>query len=210
MDCIIALLKEWKELVGAVIGGVFSLFVALLVARQARRAEERASAMLLIGDLTRVMVMADHVGQGAENKNVTEEEQKTGIAEQLCQYRVRLSSLFEASMSRVMNCDTYLASNLTVTSAFIRDTEPLLERLEKDLEHIHRSEEASRPRELIYNDIKVVVGTYKKIGEYSKFTVLLLEQQVLGGIPAWHRVRRRIYKNEWERDYFALLQRERE
>ena len=120
----LAFLKEWKELVGPVIGGVFALLVALLVAHQARRAEERASAMLLIGELARVTAMIEQASGSAERRNASEGALDAQLAEQFCHYRVRLSPLFEASMSRVMNCDTYLAANLTLAFAFLRDTEP--------------------------------------------------------------------------------------
>lgn len=209
MNELVAFLKEWKELVGAVIGGLFSLLVALLVAHQARRAEERTSAMILIGELSRVTAMIEQARRSTEKHEVPTHAVATYMAEQFCHYRVRLSPLFEASMSRVMNCDTYLAANLTLAFAFLRDTEPVLERLEEDIALIRRGEELKRQRKSVDADIKTVESTYRRVGDHAKFAVQQLEQQVLGPFPTWHKLRRRVVRNEWERAYFALLDRER-
>ena len=164
--------------------------------------------MLLIGELTRVTGMIEQAGSNAEMHDVLESALATYLAEQFCHYRVRLSPLFEASMSRVMNCDTYLAANLTVVSALLRDTEPVLERLEEDVNFIHRGEELRRSLTSVDADIKVIASSYKTVGEHAKFAVRQMEQQVLGQFPTWHKLRRKVAPNEWERAYFALLRSE--
>lgn len=164
--------------------------------------------MLLIGELARVTAMIEQASGSAEERDVSEDALATYLAEQFCHYRVRLSPLFEASMSRVMNCDTYLAANLTLTSAFLRDTEPVLERLEEDVELIHSGKELARSRVSVNADINFVATSYKRVGVYAKFAVRQLEQQVLGQFPTWHKLRRRGVPNEWERAYFDLLRSE--
>ncbi len=107
MDTAVAFLREWKELVGAVIGGIFSLLVALLVARQARRAEVDTAATLLIGEFLRIYAMVENA-QAPRDHALTPEERAHVLAEHLCRFRVRLSPLFDASVARVLHTDVYL------------------------------------------------------------------------------------------------------
>ena len=43
--------KQWQSITGAVVGGIFSLLVAIIVGHIIRRREDRASGMLLAGSL---------------------------------------------------------------------------------------------------------------------------------------------------------------
>lgn len=52
-------LKEWKEVVGAFLGGVFALSAALIVARDARRRSERSAGMMLLRYLAKVRTCWD-------------------------------------------------------------------------------------------------------------------------------------------------------
>ena len=51
---ILSLLKEWQTLIGSILGGIFALLVALIVAHSARRQEEISSGMLVIGYLVEI------------------------------------------------------------------------------------------------------------------------------------------------------------
>ncbi len=48
MEELFCFLEKWQTLIGAFIGGIVGLLAALLVARDARRREEKTAAMLLV------------------------------------------------------------------------------------------------------------------------------------------------------------------
>ncbi len=205
MASVVNFLRDWKELAGAFVGGVFSLLVALLVAYQARRAEEKTAATLLIGDFLRVYSMVQNAGASRNNEELTQEERRHVLAEHLCRFRVKLSPLFDASIARVAHCDVYLAGTMTLASSFIRDTEPVLLRLEEDVASLHRGEQPKRNDASIDADINVVSSGYKLIAAHAQYSAKLLEQMVLGAFPTWHKLRRRWWPIQWEKDLAALL-----
>lgn len=205
MASVVDFLWDWKELAGAFIGGVFSLLVALLVAYQARRAEEKTAATLLIGEFLRVHAMVRNASTSPGGQELTQEEQRYVLAEHLCRFRVKLSPLFDASIARVMHSDLYLAATMTLASSFIRDTEPVLLRLEEDVTSLHRGEQPKRNDVTIDADINVVSSGYKLIGTHAQYSAKLLEQMVLGAFPTWQKLRRRCWPFQWEKDLDALL-----
>ena len=151
--------REWKELVGALIGGVFSLLVALLVASQARRAEEKSSATLLVAEFLRIHAMV----KAAKNTGVdlSEEKGRQLFVERLCHYRVRLNPLFESAIARVLPVDIHLASTMTLASSLIRDTEPIIERLLGDIEFLQSGCEPRRSDDLIQQEITTISKHYE-------------------------------------------------
>jgi hypothetical protein len=54
VSCWYCQVKEWPTLIGAFLGGLFALWVALIVARDARHRAERSAAMTLVRHLAKV------------------------------------------------------------------------------------------------------------------------------------------------------------
>lgn len=59
-------LDKWKELIGAALGGVFALAVALIVAKDARSREERNAAVQLIASFTNLSARSASLSALAE------------------------------------------------------------------------------------------------------------------------------------------------
>lgn len=200
-------LKEWQDLAGATLGGAFALAVALLVAYQARRAEDEAAATLLIGEFLRIVSMVNAATKSAEEHAVPEDKRPLLLAEHLCRYRVRLSPLFDQSVARLNRYDVPLAACLFLASSFIRDTEPVLVRLEGDVARLHANLQPLRSTQTIESEANTVSSGYQLISKHSALAIKLLDQIVLGPFPTWHQLRRRFYKLDWERELDDLLRR---
>ena len=71
-NSLIHVLREWQDLAGAIAGGIFALCVALLVSYLARRREERAAAMLVVGALVQFIARNTQLKKLAEKKSVLE------------------------------------------------------------------------------------------------------------------------------------------
>jgi hypothetical protein len=204
MNEVITFLKEWKDLVGAVIGGLFSLAVALLVAHQARRSEERASAMLLIGELSRVKIMVNSILDSSKNHSVADEELPYYFSEQLCHFRVRVSDQLEGAMYRVMTVDIDLAAHINLANSMMRDTEQLIDRVQEDL-LLGQAGNPMRNTERMRSDMRNIYSTYLIVRDNADFAVRLLELFALGNWPTWHKIRRYICPKAWERRAFKML-----
>lgn len=197
---LIAHLEKWQELIGAVTGGVFSLLVALYVARSARRAEERSSAMLIVSDLVRLEAMVCSALGRANEGGANEKTSALTFAELLCHYRAKLSPQFDAAVARVMPCDNLIAVTLSVVSSIYREAEMFLGRLESDVALAQRGHPPERLENVIRTDADRVLAAYQRVGRHARFSRLLLEQLVLGKFPDWHRLRRRLWPLDWERE----------
>ena len=66
----IATLKEWQELAGAIIGAIAALGVALLVAYSARRRDDVSAAMVLVGNLTTLIAAEDTIRRIAGEQSI--------------------------------------------------------------------------------------------------------------------------------------------
>ncbi len=200
------LLREWQELVGATIGGIMALLVALIVAYQARRVDDETTATLLIGEFLRIDAMIRAARMSAEQHGLPADQRAFQLAEYLCTYRVRLSPLFDPSIARLNRYDVPLAACMLFASSFIRDTEPVLARLEEDITRLHAKMQPLRNHETVRREVDTVARAYTLIGQHSAFAIKLLNQMVLGYFPTWHKIRRHFHLLDWEKELNKLLE----
>lgn len=83
MQCI----HEWPALVGAVLGGVFALLVAFVVAHAQTRREQRAAASILLIDLLAVRAADKSPQHTAAEREVADDPYPLWLAEKLWRTR---------------------------------------------------------------------------------------------------------------------------
>ncbi len=98
---------------------------------------------------------------------------------------------------------------MTLASSFIRDTEPVLERLGEDVDALHRGEKPKRKDATIDSDINVVSGGYELIARHANHSARPLQTMVLSTTPTWNKLRRFVVPLEEDKELFALLKRGR-
>lgn len=212
-------LHSWQELSGALLGGLFSLMVALLVSSQARRAEERSSALLLIAELVRIESMVSK-GRAVADQ---ETQRNQGIMPQLnipyysnlrmvelfCFHRVRLSPLFESAMYRVIASNNGASITLTTVCALMREVEPVFERVEEAVRNSDANTSARVSQEPKRSDVQLIANSYDKAAKYSHFAILFLQEEVLSSVSFWPKIRRWfLAPKAWENDFEKLLEKE--
>ena len=111
---LIDIIFKWQTLIGAILGGLFALAVALVVALTMRRREEVASGMVVVGDLTAVRIASEALNSLAAKENIGEKEYPLWFSDKLVSSHPKLSVLFEASVARLMPVDVYLAAHLSL------------------------------------------------------------------------------------------------
>ena len=64
---------KWQTLIGSILGGVFALLTALIVARSARHRDEQASGIIVSATLAAVCVASEVLATLSSQEGVTEE-----------------------------------------------------------------------------------------------------------------------------------------
>ena len=138
-------LFKWQTLIGAAIGGIIGLLSALIVAQSARRREEASAAMVLSGNLVKVVFASQVLLEKSEGKDFPKENRHLWLAEKLAKYRPSMSPMFEASVVRVMPVNGKLASHLELFRLIYADVDLILDRIAGDYEVFKKTGTAPRP-----------------------------------------------------------------
>lgn len=199
-------LYKWQELSGALVGGVIGLLAALIVARDARKREERAAAMTLIVDLVSVSAAWNQLNDRLGNVDVSPDEQAQWIVDRLLGLRPRLLPLFDSAMFRVMPIHDHLAAHLSLFRSIYGQVENRLERLRQAVEQFRSTRQQTLSREEIASHINLIADGFRRSVEHATCTRTLLEKLVLTRFASWHRLRLRLFPCPRERECSRLLE----
>ncbi|MBU4185113.1 MAG: hypothetical protein KKI12_00690 [Proteobacteria bacterium] len=186
----IDLIFKWQTLIGAVLGGMFALATALVVALTMRRREEVASGMVVVSDLTAVRIASEALNSLAEKENIGKKEFPLWFSDKLVSSHPKLSALFEASVARLMPVDVYLAAHLSLFQRIYSQIEIMLNKLSRDYSHFHEHGESLRPKEHMLADYRLITRHFSMVVEHSKCAEDIITKIILSNFSTWHRVRR--------------------
>ncbi len=205
MEELFCFLEKWQTLAGAVIGGVFALWVALLVAYKARRQEDLAAAMLVVGNLVTVRTASRALGQLAVEQNIEKENIPYWLSDKLVRRRIKLSPLFEASRIRLMPVNVHLAAHLELFQVIFTDVEAKLDMLTDDIAEFDSSDETKRKPEILKADARVIHKGFEAAVIHAKCAERILTLQVLSNYPTFHSLRILLFKTAEEKECKKLL-----
>jgi len=114
VDAMADFARDWQELIGAVLGGLFALATALIVAGSARRRDQRAAAAMLVADVLPILAAATNLRQIADAEKIDDKAYPGWLVDRLSWRRPHLSSLFDEHRARVIDVDTRLSAHLTL------------------------------------------------------------------------------------------------
>ena len=204
-DSLVNELHRWQNLVGAVVGGLFSLGVAFLVGYLARRREDRAAGMLLVGTLVQMLARNAQLDRLAKEKAIPEADFHKWFSEKLVQSRPKMSSEFEASLIRLMPTDLHLAAHLELFKVLMGEMNECLDRLAEDYKNLHEKGKPQRPGANIETDAKLSTKAFKGAVLHASCAERLITHLVHGQFPSWHRLRGWLRPTEEERKCQQLL-----
>jgi hypothetical protein len=207
MDEIVAFLEKWQTLVGAIIGGIIALFVALLVAYKARRQEDLSAAMLLVGNLVTVRAASRALEDLAKEENIANENLPYWLSEKLVRRRIAMSPMFEASRIRLMPVDVRLAAHLELFQVIFTDIETRLDMLKNDYALFDADEKPTRNPEVLKADCRVIHEGFISAVAHAKCAERILTLKVLSNWPRFHAVRMILKKTSEEKACRNLLDR---
>lgn len=203
----IAFLREWKELVGAAIGAITSVAVALMVANSAKRREDVSAAMVLVGNLTSIITNASTLEEKAVQEKIAPSDYHMWLASQLVSYRLPLSPLFDGCVARLMPVDVDLAVHLESVSVVYRGVEHHIERLLRDIEYFNEHQTLLRSEADVHADAEVIRKGIAMSAQHAVCAERLLTRLVISRWywRTWHRFRRSICPTKGERECKCLL-----
>ena len=186
----IQFLKEWQTLIGSILGGLFALGVALLVAHSARRREEIASGMLVVGNLVQIRSAYEALTELAKENKISEQEYALWFSDRLVTMRPLLSPLFDSSMTRIMPSDTYLAAHLTLFHRIYQEVQIMVERIARDFEYFNEHKKPLRSEDQLRADANLVTRHFEFAFRHATCAEKLISDLILSRVPTWNRLRR--------------------
>jgi len=207
MDDLVKFFHDWENLSGAVVGGVFSLAVALIVARSARRSEEHAAAMIVISNLVQFISRVRTLKRLAEEQNVREEDYGMWVSEKLTYSRPKLSGTFEASVARLVRLHVAVAAHLEMFYMLARDIDEKIDRISDDFRELHAQGKPKRPVAVIEADANSIATSLSDAELHADLAEHMLTKLVLGSYPTFYRLRRILFPSDKDKKSIrALLQ----
>lgn len=205
MEELAAFLDKWQTLAGAVIGGIVSLIVALLVAYKARRREDLSAAMLVVGNLSTVTTASRALKELAQQENINQEDLPYWFSEKLVRRRVVLSPLFEALRIRLMPVDVHLAAHLELFQVIFTDIEAKLGMLTDDFAAFDSAKKTTRNADVLKADARVIYKGFEKAAVHAKCAQRILVLKVLSNFPTFHAIRMVLFATREEKECRQLL-----
>lgn len=204
MTELIDLLFKWQTLVGSILGGIFALFVALIVGHNVRRREDIASGMLIIGDLASVRIAYETLTKFAENQKIPEDQYPFWLAERLSSSFPRLSPIFESSIVRMMPINIYLAAHLTLFHKIYVDVGVMVDRLSDDLK-LYKQNKPTRSQEQLKADANLIHKHFPLAVQHAGCAEHLIADLILSKMPTWNRIRQFIWTRPDEKECIKYL-----
>ncbi len=201
MTDLVTTLDHWQTLIGSVLGGIFALATALVVASSAVRAARRTAAALVIVDLLSIMRIAESLEALAKEDSIEDENYPLWVSEKLIWRRPQLSSSYDAHVANLVGLHEGLSAHLSLLKMVYSGLNDHLARIESDAEDRRTTglPRIPRPPQATEADAKVVAGGLKLAGAHASCAAHLLEQLVIGRTPAFLiRIRMRVFPSPIE------------
>lgn len=187
MTKLITIIDHWQPLIGSLLGGMFALSTALVVASSAVRTARRTAAALLIVDLLSIVRVSEHLEDMAREEEIDEKKFPLWVSEKLNWRRPQLSSSYDAHVANLVGVDEGLSAHLSLLKMVYSGLDDHLARIKSDAEDRRLSGSPRIPRapQDTEADANIVAQGLKLAGAHAACAAHLLEQLVISRTPAF-------------------------
>ena len=199
------ILFKWQALIGSILGGIFALAAALVVAMTVRRREDVASGMVVISILLEIRIAFEALKDLAEKDKVGEEEHPLWFSEKLLNSYPKLSPSFDSSVACLLPINVHLAAHLSLFQKIYSQLLITLTRLEKDYKSYHETKKTIRSNEFMVADAKSITRNYKMAVEHAKCAENLISKLILSKISTWYKIKQLLYASDVEKNCRKIL-----
>ena len=163
--------------------------------------------MLIIGNLAEFRAAGENLRRLAAEQNIPEDEYSMWLSQHLIWKRPTLSSLFEASMIRVMPIHVTIAAHLSLLKTIYDNIETHTARLEHDFELLRQLDTKTLPRssQEMESDARLIASGFQLAGRHASCAEVMLSKFVLGSFPAWHKIKSKFFPTTEEKQCSQLI-----
>ena len=205
MENLVCFLEKWQSLIGAIIGGVFALMVALLVAYKAKRQEDLMAAMLVVANLVAVKTASNVLSKLSKDDGISDEDIAYWYSEKLVRKRLQISPLFEAYRIRLMPASVHLAGHLEMFQMCFNSAEDKLNKLSDDYHAFDKNSEDRRKVEIIRSESESIYREFEEAALHARCAERLITNRVLSNLRVYHSIRSRFMPTKEDKLSMAIL-----
>ncbi len=208
MNEFVSFVHRWQTLIGALMGGIFALATAFVVAGSVIRRAQRTAAALLIVDLLSILRVSEYLKSLAREQSVEETKYPLWVSEKLSWRRPKLTSTYDSHAANLVGVEDALSAHLSLLKMVYSTLEEHLARIEADIEDRRTKSSLRTPRSLQATEVDAssVASALTLAGVHATCAAHLLEQLVLSRVPrTLNRIRMYFYPTEVELKSKKLL-----
>lgn len=204
VESLVSFLRDWKEVVGAVIGGVLGVLGAMVVARDARNREDRAAALAVMAPLVDLRAHYSAARKAAGEimpPPRDEDDAALRFAALLAAYPLTLPESFSRAAERIAVVHPHVAQHLALINTRWASIRIALNRLAKYSEHAGSAtaKENRRHRSDMLMDARTLTNGLRGTVNDAACVVRLLQCLMQSRFRVWHRLRMRLSPDAIER-----------
>lgn len=198
-------LLKWQTLIGSILGGVFALAAALVVAMTVRRREDVASGMVVVSILLEIRIAFEALKDLAEKDKVGEEVHPLWFSEKLLISHPKLPPSFDSSVACLLPINVHLAAHLSLFQKIYSQLLITLTKLEKDYKSYHETKKTIRSKDIMVADAKSITRNYRMAVEHAKCAENLITKLILSKISTWNKITQFLWASDSEKDCKKIL-----
>lgn len=199
------MLFKWQTLAGALLGGIFALGAALVVAWRSERRQDLASAMLVVSTLVSVRSAAANLEELAEQEVVADDLKDIWLLEKLAWLHPPLSDSFEASAMRIYPLNVQIAAHVDLFLTMYRDVVKRVERIQKKEDELRSGTPSEETKSYVRVQASSIRRSFEGAARHARCAEVLITGLILSRARIWNRVRLRMCPSAEQKQCYSLL-----
>lgn len=195
----------WQTLIGGVLGGLFALSAALIVAWRTERRQDLASAMLVTSTLVSVKAAFRNLDSLFAEENATAEDWPAWLSHKLVWMHPSRGPSFEASATRIYPLSTPMAAHIDLFQTIYGDVENRLERLRSYMDDLGETEITDEQKQYVQANSRVIANGFSTAAKHAECAEVMISDLILSKRRHWNRLRMRFWPSRTQQECLKML-----
>lgn len=199
------MLFKWQALAGALLGGIFALGAAFVVAWRSERRQDLASAMLVVSTLVSVRSAAANLEELAEQEVVVDDLKDIWLLEKLAWLHPPLSDSFEASAMRIYPLNVQIAAHVYLFLTMYRDVVKRVMRVQEKEDELRSGTPTEETMSYVRAQASSIRRSFECAARHAHCAEVLITGLILSRARIWNRFRLRLCPSAEQARCYSLL-----
>ena len=182
-------LSTWQTLVGGILGGLFALLAAVIVAKWSERRQDLSSAMLVVGDLVSVRVSFRVLEEMRVEEQISDSDYLMWILDKLCWQHIKLKQSFDASAMRIYPIHPSIAAHIEVFVNAYRALQARIDQVLKEFDEERISANDPVYIQRLENQARTMLANFATAAAHADKAEKLITFLILSRIPTINKLR---------------------